>query len=63
MVILNLWSLAEDFREKNQEILLKPNKPIFNPMFHFSTPWKRQKTVGFLKFSVGIVLYPLQFYF
>ena len=28
MVILNLWSLAEGFREKNQEILLKPNKPI-----------------------------------
>ena len=26
----------------------------FNPVFHFSTPWKRQKTFGFLTFSGGI---------
>ena len=26
----------------------------FNPMFHFYTPWKRQKTKGFLRFSGGI---------
>ena len=24
------------------------------PMFHFYTPWKRQKTKGFLTFSGGI---------
>ena len=26
----------------------------FKPMFHFYTPWKRQKTRGFLTFLVGI---------
>ena len=26
----------------------------FSPMFHFYTPWKRQKTQGFLTFSGGI---------
>ena len=26
----------------------------FNPMFHFYTPWKRQKAKGFLTFSRGI---------
>ena len=28
--------------------------PHFMPMFHFYTPWKRQKTKGFLTFSGGI---------
>ena len=28
----------------------------FNPMFHFYTPWKRQKIFGFLTFSGGIEL-------
>ena len=26
----------------------------FSPMSHFYTPWKRQKTIGFLTFSGGI---------
>ena len=26
----------------------------FTPMFHFYTPWKRQKIVAFLPFSGGI---------
>ena len=26
----------------------------FSPVPHFYTPWKRQKTVGFLMFSEGI---------
>ena len=26
----------------------------FNPMFHFYTPWKRQKTKGYLTFSGGM---------
>ena len=26
----------------------------FNPMFHFYTPWIRQKTKGFLTYSGGI---------
>ena len=26
----------------------------FQPMFHFYTPWKQQKTGGFLMFSGGI---------
>ena len=26
----------------------------FDPIFHFCTPWKRQKTKGFLTFSGGI---------
>ena len=26
----------------------------FSPMFHFHTPWKCQKTIGFLTFSGGI---------
>ena len=30
------------------------SNPFFSPMFHFYTPWKRQKTFGFLKFSGGI---------
>ena len=29
----------------------------FKPMFHFYTPWKRQKTRGFVTFSGGIELY------
>ena len=32
----------------------KCNLPNFKPMFHFYTPWKRQKTSGFLMFSLGI---------
>ena len=27
----------------------------FQPMFHFYTPWKHQKTSDFLMFSEGIV--------
>ena len=26
----------------------------FNPLLYFYTPWKRQKTKGFLAFSEGI---------
>ena len=29
-------------------------KEFFNQIFHFYSPWKRQKTKGFLTFSTGI---------
>ena len=29
----------------------------FSPVSHFYTPWKRQKTKGFLKFSGGIEIW------
>ena len=29
----------------------------FDPMLHFYTPWKRQKTIGFLTFSGGIEMW------
>ena len=29
----------------------------FSPMLHFYTPWKRQKTIGFLTFSGGIEMW------
>ena len=28
----------------------------FQPIFHFYTPWKHQKTGGFFMFSVGIAM-------
>ena len=38
------------------ENIRKPENELihFNPIFHFYTPWKRQKTKGFLTFSRGI---------
>ena len=34
----------------------------FSPVSHFCTPWKRQKTFGFLTFSRGIEMWPLVFW-
>ena len=35
-------------------MLISYNFNYFQPMFHFYTPWKYQKTAGFLMFSGGI---------
>ena len=42
--------LRESIYENNYFIWLT----YFKPMLHFSTPWKRQKTRGFLMFSGSI---------
>ena len=34
----------------------------FSPVWHFYTPWKRQKTFGFLTFSGGIEMWPKVFW-
>ena len=47
-----LWPYPQLYSEKTDS---KNNNCLthFQPMFHFYTPWKHQKTPGFLMFSEG----------
>ena len=41
------------------DLLQIPENPLthFSPVSHFYTPWKREKTKGFLTFSEGIEMW------
>ena len=52
----------EDLNGKIQSLLitdtdLTDELTHFSPVSHFCTPWKRQKTFGFLTFSGGIEMW------
>ena len=44
------WYYVQEFQIKSK---LKIHLTHFQPMFHFCTPWKHQKTSAFLMFSRG----------
>ena len=45
------------WQQSKTVILYKTFNQFFSLMFHFYTPWKRQKTFGFLTFSEGIEMW------
>ena len=47
-------SLYEGYGERGMDLNTTLVFPHFMPMFHFYSPWKRQKTRAFLRFS-GVI--------
>ena len=54
---MSLLSVVHDSAVSLNNELQKNVLTNFSPMSHFYTPWKRQKTYGFLTFSGGIEMW------
>ena len=57
IVLLKSRAYASVSLPQNDSSQMKPSMALlthFRPMFPFYTPWRRQKTEGFLTFSGGI---------
>ena len=53
--ILERWKfiIRENYKNAPNLVIHDDHLTHFSPVLHFYTPWKRQKTKGFLTFSGG----------